>query len=297
MNEIKRIDTVQQYNDYFGMETLHPLVTVIDAREANPVHFCPKLYNLYAILMKDPDCGTLKYGRSIYDYQQGTMLFLAPGQVMGSDDDGQLHQPGGWLLAFHPELVRNTPLAQFIKNYSFFSYSANEALHLSEQERRTIIDCMCKIREELLHPIDKHTKSLITDNIKLLLDYCERFYDRQFETRENVNLDILARFEQTLDDYLASNLPISKGTPTVQYCADKLCLSANYLSDLLKKETGVSISEYIMEKRIAYAKLMLKNPSIDMQEISDELCFANPSHFSAVFKKMTGLTPTQYRNE
>lgn len=154
---------------------------------------------------------------------------------MGSDDDGQLHQPGGWLLAFHPELVRNTPLAQFIKNYSFFSYSANEALHLSEQERRTIIDCMCKIREELLHPIDKHTKSLITDNIKLLLDYCERFYDRQFETRENVNLDILARFEQTLDDYLASNLPISKGTPTVQYCADKLCLSANYLSDLLKK--------------------------------------------------------------
>ena len=207
MNEIKRIDTVQQYNDYFGMETLHPLVTVIDAREANPVHFCPKLYNLYAILMKDPDCGTLKYGRSIYDYQQGTMLFLAPGQVMGSDDDGQLHQPGGWLLAFHPELVRNTPLAQFIKNYSFFSYSTNEALHLSEQERRTIIDCMCKIREELLHPIDKHTKSLITDNIKLLLDYCERFYDRQFETRENVNLDILARFEQTLDDYLASIFP------------------------------------------------------------------------------------------
>ena len=110
MNEIKRIDTVQQYNDYFGMETLHPLVTVIDAREANPVHFCPKLYNLYAILMKDPDCGTLKYGRSIYDYQQGTMLFLAPGQVMGSDDDGQLHQPGGWLLAFHPELVRNLSL-------------------------------------------------------------------------------------------------------------------------------------------------------------------------------------------
>ncbi|MBT1283680.1 helix-turn-helix domain-containing protein [Parabacteroides distasonis] len=295
MNEIKRIDTVQQYNDYFGMETLHPLVTVIDAREANPIHFCPKLYNLYAILMKDPDCGTLKYGRSIYDYQQGTMLFLAPGQVMGSDDDGQLHQPGGWLLAFHPELVRNTPLAQFIKNYSFFSYSANEALHLSEQERRTIIDCMCKIREELLHPIDKHTKSLITDNIKLLLDYCERFYDRQFETRENVNLDILARFEQTLDDYLASNLPISKGTPTVQYCADKLCLSANYLSDLLKKETGVSALKHIQQKMLDIAKERVFDVTKSISEISYELGFPYPQHFSRWFKKMVGVTPNEYR--
>ena len=261
MSEIMKIDTVQQYNDYFGIETCHPLVSVIEGKKAKPLRFCKKLYNIYAILLKDTNCGNLKYGQSIYDYQKGTMLFLAPGQVMGSEDDGVLHQPEGWVLALHPELLRGTPLASLIREYSYFSYNANEALHLSEQERKTIIDCMEKIRIELQYPIDKHSKSLIIDNIKLLLDYCIRFYDRQFITRENVNKDILTRFENLLEDYFSSDAPAEKGMPSVQYCADKLCLSANYFSDLCRKETGMSALKHIQQKMFDVAKERVFNVS------------------------------------
>ena len=158
------------------------------------------------------------------------------------------------MLAFHPELLRGTLLASLIKEYSYFSYNANEALHLSGQERRTIIECMEKVRTELQYPIDKHSKSLIIDNIKLLLDYCIRFYDRQFITRENANKDVLTRFESLLDDYFSSDAPAEKGMPTVQYCADKLCLSANYFSDLCRKETGMSALKHIQQKVLDVAK-------------------------------------------
>ena len=298
MNEIMKIDTVQQYNDYLGMDTLHPLVTVIEGRKGKPLHFCKKRYNIYAILIKDTDCGSLKYGRSLYDYQQGAMLFLAPGQVMGSEDDGQLHQPEGWVLAFHPELLRGTPLAQSIKDYTYFSYHANEALHLSAGERQTIIGCLEKIREELQSPVfDKHSRSLIVDNVKLLLDYCIRFYDRQFITRENLNSDILARFEALLDDYFRSGKPATEGLPTVQYCADKLCLSSNYLSDLLKKETGESALKHIQQKTSDVAKERIFNTKKSVSEIAYELGFQYPQHFSRWFKKQTGMTPNEYRGQ
>ena len=191
MNEITKLDTVQHYCDLFGIEALHPLISIVDCDKMPPIRHGRRLYNLYAILLKDTDCGTMSYGRSIYDYEKGTVLFAAPGQVMGADDDGKLHQPAGWALVFHPELLRGTPLASMMKDYTYFSYNANEALHLSEHERRTITECMEKIQIELQYPIDKHSKSLIVDNIKLLLDYCIRFYDRQFITRENANKDIL----------------------------------------------------------------------------------------------------------
>ena len=295
MSEIMKIDTVQQYNDYFGIETCHPLVSVIEGKKAKPLRFCKKLYNIYAILLKDTNCGNLKYGQSIYDYQKGTMLFLAPGQVMGSEDDGVLHHPEGWVLALHPELLRGTPLASLIREYSYFSYNANEALHLSEQERKTIIDSMEKIRIELQYPIDKHSKSLIIDNIKLLLDYCIRFYDRQFITRENVNKDILTRFENLLEDYFSSDAPAEKGMPSVQYCADKLCLSANYFSDLCRKETGMSALKHIQQKMFDVAKERVFNVSKSISEISYELGFPYPQHFSRWFKKMAGNTPNEYR--
>lgn len=162
MSEIMKIDTVRQYNDYFGVETLHLSVSVIEGCKAKPLRYCRKLYNLYAILLKDTDCGQLKYGQSCYDYRQGTMLFLAPGQIMGSEDDGRLHQPEGWVLAFHPEFLQKTPLARLIKEYSYFSYNANEALHLSEQERKIVLECMEKIRTELQQS-HRQTQQ-ITDN-------------------------------------------------------------------------------------------------------------------------------------
>ena len=290
MNEIMKIDTVRQYNDYFGVETLHPLVSVIEGSKAKPLRYCRKLYNLYAVLLKDTDCGQLKYGQSRYDYQQGTMLFLAPGQTMGSEDEG-------WVLAFHPDLLQKTPLARLIKEYSYFSYNANEALHLSGQERETVLECMNKIRTELQHPVDKHSRSLITDNIKLLLDYCIRFYDRQFITRENTNHDILTRFESLLDDYFASDAPVQSGMPSVQYCAGKLCLSPNYLGDLLRKETGMSALKHIQQKTLDIARERMSDTSKSIGEISYELGFPYPQHFSRWFKKMTGYTPNGYRME
>ena len=167
MNEITKLDTVQHYCDLFGIEALHPLISIVDCDKMSPIRHGRRLYNLYAVLLKDTDCGTMSYGRSLYDYEKGTVLFAAPGQVMGADDDGELHQPAGWALVFHPELLRGTPLASMMKDYTYFSYNANEALHLSEHERRTITECMEKIQAELQYPIDKHSKSLIVDNVKL----------------------------------------------------------------------------------------------------------------------------------
>ncbi len=295
MSEITKIDTVQQYCDLFGIEALHPLISIVDCDKMQPIRHGRRLYNLYAVLLKDTECGTMSYGKSIYDYEKGTVLFAAPGQVMGAEDDGLLHQPAGWALVFHPELLRGTLLAKMMKGYSYFSYNANEALHLSEQERRTVIECVEKIQTELQHPIDKHSKSLIVDNLKLLLDYCVRFYDRQFITRENANHDILSRFENLLDEYFNSDKLAQDGIPSVQYCADKLCLSANYLGDLLKRETGLSALKHIQQKMLDVAKERVFNTQKSISEISYELGFPYPQHFSRWFKKMAGCTPNEYR--
>lgn len=295
MGEITRIDTVQQYCDLFGIEALHPLISIVNYYEMSPIRHSKRLYNVYAVLLKDTDCGTMQYGRSLYDYEKGTVLFAAPGQVMGAADDGNLHQPAGWALVFHPELLRGTPLARLMKDYTYFSYNANEALHLSEHERKTFTESIGRLCEELNYPIDKHSRSLIIDNLKLLLDQCVRFYDRQFITRENVNSDLLARFEALLDDYYKSRLPITEGIPTVQYCADKLCLSTNYFSDLVKKETGMSAIKHIQQKILDIAKERILDTSKSLSRISDEMGFQYPQHFTRWFKKMEGCTPNEYR--
>ena len=198
---------------------------------------------------------------------------------------------------FHPELLRGTSLAHIIKEYSYFSYNANGALHLSEQERKVVIECINNVAEELRHPIDKHSRSLIIDIMKLLFDRCIRFYDRQFITRENANNDLLARFELLLNNYYHSALPTSKGIPMVQYCADQLCLSTNYFSDLVKKETGMSAIKHIQQKIMDIAKERIMNTQKSISQISDEMGFQYPQHFTRWFKKMEGCTPNEYRNE
>ena len=254
-----------------------------------------KVYGFYAVFLKDQKCGEVRYGRKYYDYQNGTLIFVAPGQVFGAEDDGMEFQPEGYLLMFHPDLLRNTPLGRMMGEYSFFSYEINEALHISTVERQIIMDCFNKIQYELNHPIDRHSKNLITDNIKTFLDYCTRFYDRQFITRDNHNHDVLTRFERLINDYFNDGTAKQIGLPTVQFCADKLSLSPNYFSDLLKKETGFTPLRFIHNKAIEIAKTELASTEYTINEIAYNLGFQYPQHFTRLFKKEVGCTPNEYR--
>ena len=247
MDEITKIETVDQYDQLFGLETLHPLVNVIDFSKATrSVEYIRMNIGFYCLFLKDAKCGDLTYGRKNYDYQEGTVVCMAPGQVSGIDNRNRpAPRTKSIGVLFHPDLIRGTSLGQHIKNYTFFSYEVNEALHLSDQEREIVTDCIHKIRIELEHPIDKHSKQLIVRNIELLLDYCMRFYERQFITRNQANKDIIVKFEQLLDEYFQNQVAITEGLPSVKYFADKACLSPNYFGDLIKKETGKTAQEYI----------------------------------------------------
>ena len=223
------------------------------------------------------------------------MFLFAPGQVYGIESNGEYFQPQGRALMFHPDLIRGTSLGHNIKDYTFFSYESNEALHLSEKERQIVLDCLSKIEYELQRAIDKHSKTLIAANIELLLSYCVRFYDRQFITRNNVNKDIVVRFENLLVDYFQSDKPQTIGLPSVRFCADELHLSANYLGDLIKKETGKPAQEHIQDMLINIAKEKVFDTSKSVSEIAYELGFKYPQHFSRLFKKCVGISPNEYR--
>lgn len=294
-NKIEHFEHVFEYNDLLGVETLHPLVSVIDLSKARKIRHMRHTFGFYTLFLKEVKCGNLIYGRQYYDYQEGTIVAIAPGQVAGVEDNGEEFQPKGWALVFHPDLIRGTSLGRSIRSYSFFSYEANEALHLSEQERAIVIDCLHKIRTETEHAVDKHTRRLITANIELLLDYCVRFYERQFLTRSQVNSDLLIRFESLLDAYFASDRPQSEGLPSVKYFAEQLHLSANYFGDLIKKETGRTAQDHIQLKLIDVAKERIFDVRKSVSEIAYELGFKYPQHFTRLFKKLTGLTPKEYR--
>lgn len=290
------IETVTQYNDMLDVVTLHPLVSVIDLSKAKPMKHMRHTFSFYTVYLKDEKNCDLLYGRQRYDYQKGSVICLAPGQVIGIEDTGEEFQPKGWALCFDPDLIAGTSLARSMKEYSFFSYEVNEALHLSERERELFVDCLDKIRHELEHAIDRHSKRLITIHIETLLDYCLRFYERQFITRTNANRDILSRFERLLDDYFRSEKAQDNGLPTVKYCAGELCLSPNYFGDLIKKETGKSAQEYIQFKVMEVAKELVLNPEKSISQIAYELGFQYPQHFTRLFKKLTGYTPNEYRS-
>lgn len=289
------IETVTEYDDMLGVETLHPQVSVIDLSKAKPMRHMRHTFSFYVVFLKDEKNCDLIYGRQRYDYQKGSVVCLAPGQVIGIEDTGEEFQPQGYALCFHLDLIRGTNLGRNIKEYTFFSYEVNEALHLSERERVTFINCLTKIQEELQHSIDRLSKRLIANNIELLLNYCLRFYERQFITRQDANRDILTRFEMLLDNYFTGDNALQKGLPTVKYCASELCLSPNYFGDLIKKETGKTALECIQNKIISLAKEQLLLPTHSISQIAYSLGFQYPQHFTRVFKKATGVTPNEYR--
>lgn len=295
MDEIIKIDSVDQYNKLYGLETLHPLVGVVDLTKAthipNHVRISMGIYSLY---LKQTICGDLKYGKKQYDYQEGTVVCFAPGQVIGIELKKDA-KPSSLGIVFHPDLIRGTSLGQTIKQYSFFSYEVNEALHVSEEERQIIIDCLNKIKIELGHAIDRHSKTLIAKNIELLLDYCMRFYERQFNTRSKVNKDILIQFENLLDDYFQGKNAEENGFPTVKYFANKVCLSSNYFGDLIKKETGKTAQQHILFKLISTAKDRMLNTNQTVSQIAYGLGFQYAQHFSRLFKKNVGCSPNEYR--
>ena len=295
MDNIIKLDSVDTYNKMFGLETKHPLVSVVDLSKATtwPERFTIN-YGVYALYLKDTKCGDIIYGRQPYDYQEGTIVSFAPGQVASGEMLPDVH-PSAHGVLFHPDLIRGTALGQEIRNYTFFSYETREALHLSEQERQTVMDCLSKIEAELDRPIDKHSRRLITANIGLLLDYCMRFYERQFATRSVVNSDVVARFERLMDDYFDSGMAQKEGLPTVKYFADKVCLSANYFGDMIRRQTGQTASEYIQRKIIGRAKEYLLSSDMTMSQIAYELGFQYPQHMSRMFKRVTGCTPNEFR--
>jgi AraC-like DNA-binding protein len=295
MEEILNFSSVKEYNAFNNQKTLHPLVSVVNLENASPRKHRRLRYEFYTIFLKKIHCGDLRYGLNNYDYEEGTLIFLAPGQVIGQNSE-EYYQPQGIALIFHPDLIAGTSLGKHIADYHFFSYAVNEALHLSDQERKVILDSFAKIEYELQHAIDKHSKQLIVSNIELFLNYCERYYDRQFITRENANKGILEKFEDLLNGYFLSDKPHTIGLPSVAYCADELHLSANYFGDLIKKETGKSALEYIQAKVIDVAKEKIWNIDKSISEIAYELGFKYPQHFTRLFKQRVGSTPLEYRH-
>ena len=296
MENIIQLNSIDAYNKLYGLTTLHPLVAVVDlTRSTRTVNHVKMNYGVYALFLKQGVSCTLKYGRQYYDYQEGTVVSFAPGQLIGVDLEQDESKPEVYGLIFHPDLIHGTALGQKISTYTFFSYAQNEALHLSEQERAIVMDCLHKIQLELEYPVDKHSKELLSVNIELLLDYCLRFYDRQFYTREKVNSDILHKFEYNLNDYFQSGEPQRNGLPSVKYFADKVFLSPGYFGDLIKKETGRTAQEYIQNKIIDLSKEYILGTERSIGEIAYSLGFQYPQHFCRLFKKYVGCTPNSFR--
>ncbi len=298
MDNIVNLESVDRYNSMYGLETLHPLVSVVDLTKATKIiNHTQMNYGVYALFLKQTKSCDLKYGRRSYDYQEGTIVCFAPGQTVRVDMIEDEITPEVYGIVFHPDLIRGTFLAKSMKNYTFFSYAVNEALHLSDQEKEIVMDCLKKISIELEHAIDKHSKALIAMNIELLLNYCMRFYERQFITRSDANKDALTKFEQLLNEYFLSKLPMQEGLPSVKYFADKICLSSNYFGDMVKKETGKTPQEHIQDKVIEMAKEHIAETDETVSQIAYTLGFQYPQHLCRLFKKRVGCTPNEYRTQ
>lgn len=300
MEHYFKIEKVADYLKFRNQKPVHPLIGLVNFYQLQSdmdsinTHWDGLDFDCYAIFLKDnADC-KLKYGGNQYDFDEGTMVFIGPNQRVGMVK-GKAYQPKGYVLLFHPDLLKGSNLEKSITHYTYFSYSVNEALHLSNKEREVIVSLLEKIEFELEQNTDKHSKKLILSNLSLLLDYCMRFYDRQFITRELSHHSAMNQFDLLLENYFFSSAPQEWGLPSVQYFADKVHLSSNYFGDLVRKEKGISAQECIQNKLIAVAKEQVANEDLTINEIAFGLGFKYPQHFSRLFKKKLGCTPKEYR--
>ena len=290
------INTIQDFNDYQGVETLHPLMSVVHVENTEHIKECMMHYGLYAIYLKENKGCKLSYGRTPYDFDEMTVTSFAPGQVVKVEPNPDVPFAKFTALVFHPDILNRTALGRHINRYEFFGYSSTEALHLSAQEVEVFRGVLTMIEQELHRAIDKHTRELIVSNIELLLNYCLRFYDRQFITREEINHSVVKKFIELLDDYIATKA-LRDGLPTVAYFADKCCLSSGYFGNLVRVETGSTAKDIISDHLLAHAKQLLNDEALTVTMISQHLGFEYPQHFVRFFKSHTGKTPSAYRNE
>lgn len=293
------LNTISEVHDGLGLEKpTHPLISISKQNELDFSAFTEGTKvrtEVYQIWLKDGGACRLGYGRNTYDFQEGTLGFSKPGQVLTSYSTANHNEVDGFLVLFHPDLIRGSHLAETIESYSFFNYEVSEALHVSDQERATLEEIILIMCNEIKNSIDKHSQHIIVSNLELLLGYCHRYYDRQFIVRSNINKDLISSFERVLLNYYNEGKQLDKGVPSVSYCASQLNLSPNYLSDLLKKETGLPGQSHIQEFIINKAKNKLLATNDPLKSIAYELGFDYSQHFSNMFRKKTGMTPSEFR--
>ncbi len=293
MTKIRKIRSVGDYSSYLGHTDRHPLISVINYAEVSPVRHCLNNYSVYGIFFHDEADIDLSYGCGKYDYKKGTVICVAPGQIGGKEDNGELVMLTGWALLFHPDLLRGTSLEKRMKDYSFFDYRINEALHMTDEEHNILSSLMQQLQDELQNRHDALQDAILVSYIELVLNFCQRFYNRQFLTRKLENSDVLMRFNSLLHNYYEEKKQLSLGLPTVQYCADKLCMSSNYFGDLIKKMTGDTASNHIRRFVVGQAKDGFASGR-SIAQVAYELGFEYPQHLSRMFKKQEGITPSAY---
>lgn len=303
MNDIIHINDIAEVYSFLESESpLHPLIAIIRRWPKSKVDLSKVKFtsDLYYMAMKREVSGSFHYGRNSYDFREGTMLFIGPGQVASFSHAEEFRdvetESDGWTILFHPDLIRKSKLGELIHNYSFFGYDTNEALHLSEKERKFINTLVDTIDDELQQNMDRHSQELIIQNLETILKYSERYYDRQFYTRSNINKDIVTRFDNYLRAYFESEELEEKGIPTIDVCGEALNMSGPYLSDLLRTETGKSAKDHIYAQLIERSKNSLLNSSEPVSQIAYQFGFEYPQNFSKLFKSKTGMSPTEYRN-
>lgn len=299
MKPILHVKTISEINNFVKGVTKHPLVAVVDFSKVDELieEDVRISCDFYCIMFKNYCANNMRYGRQQYDFQDGSLICIAPKQILTMDSEIEKKEDMmGWGLFFHPDLVRGTTLGSKMKDYTFFSYETAEALHLSEKEKQILYDCIQKIENELDENIDNHSQNLIVSSIELLLNYCSRYYGRQFITRKLSNRDVVAQVEQIIRAYFSSGALKEKGLPSVTYLAGEVNLSPNYMSDLLKKETGMNAKDRIHHFLIEEAKNTLLGSNKSVSEIAYELGFEYPQYFSKLFKQKTGNTPQEFRN-